>query len=327
MGPGKSTARANHLAFKARLAHRTGMAAFLRPALLPRLIALLMVALLMTGCSNAQTPPSAPPARVALWTISDASGVRGWLLGTVHALPPETEWRRVEIDTALGAADRLVLEIGEPLDSTIAGEALGRLAFTQGLPAPSERISAAEARALGSVYKELSLSDDGFKNQESWAVALQIASVAALKQGISPESGVEPKLRAMAGAKPITGLETIDSQFAIFDTLPDRAQQVLLGEVAREAADKRDDERDVMELWLRGDDLGIARESTTGFLADPQLREALLIRRNAAWTAQIDAMLKAGARPFIAVGAAHLAGSDAVQRMLAARGWQIARVP
>ncbi|WP_295531006.1 TraB/GumN family protein [Novosphingobium sp. Chol11] len=296
------------------------------PALLRRLIALLLAALLMAGCSNAKTPP-APPARVALWTISDNSGVRGWLLGTVHALPPETVWRRAEIDTALGAADRLVLEIGEPLDSTVAGEALGRLAFTAGLPPPSARITPDEARALGKVYKELSLSDDGFKNQESWAVALQLAAIAAEKQGIDPESGVEPKLREMAGAKPITGLETIDSQFAIFDALPDRAQQVLLGEVAREAADSRDDERDVMELWLRGDDLGIARESMTGFLADPQLREALLTRRNSAWTAKIDALLKAGARPFIAVGAAHLAGSEAVQRMLAARGWRIARVP
>ncbi len=302
------------------------MAAMIRPARLFRLLALLLAALLMAGCSDAQTPP-APPARVALWTISDGSGVRGWLLGTVHALPPTTVWRRAEIDRALDAADRLVLEIGEPLDSAVAGAALGRLAFTPGLPAPSARLAPDAARALRALYKELSLSDEGFRNQESWAVALQIAAVAAQKHGIDPDSGVEPKLRAMAGGKAIAGLETIDSQFAIFDALPDRAQQVLLGEIAREAADERDDERDVMELWLRGDDLGIARESTTGFLADPQLREALLIRRNAAWAGKIDAMLKGGARPFIAVGAAHLAGSEAVQRLLAARGWRIARVP
>jgi len=325
MGPRKSTARANHLAFPARLAHRTQMAVLLRPAPLRRLIALVMAALLMTGCGSAKAPP--PPARVALWTISDGSGVRGWLLGTVHALPPGTVWRRAAIDQALSAADRLVLEIGEPLDSAVAGEALGRLAFTQGLPAPSARIAPEEARALGKVYKELALSDDAFKNQESWAVALQIAAVASQKQGIDPDSGVEPKLRAMAGTKPIEGLETIDSQFGIFDSLPDHAQQVLLGQTALEAADSKDDEKDVMALWLRGDDLGIARESRTGFLADPQLREALLIGRNEAWAAKIDAMMKAGARPFIAVGAAHLAGSDAVQHMLAARGWRIARVP
>ena len=292
------------------------------------LAAMMLPAMLCAGliaCSAATEAP-APPAHVALWTISDASGVRGWLFGTVHALPPETRWLRAAIDQALSAADRLVFEIGEPLDSKIAGEALGRLAFTDGLPAPSARISADAARALSAVYKELSLSDEGFKNQESWAVALQIAAVAAQKQGIDPESGVEPKLRAMAGAKPISGLETIDSQFGIFDALPGAAQQVLLGQVALEAADKHNDERDVMELWLRGDDLGIARESRTGFLADPQLHQALLTGRNQAWAAQIDAMLKSGVRPFIAVGAAHVAGSDGLQAMLAARGWKIARV-
>ena len=40
-----------------------------------------------------------------------------------------------------------------------------------------------------------------------------------------------------------------------------------------------------------------------------------------------DAMLKAGAKPFVAVGAAHLAGSDSLQRLMMARGWTIKRVP
>ena len=160
--------------------------------LVRRMLAAIMLPVLLCAgliaCSAAKEAP-APAAKVALWTISDASGVRGWLFGTVHALPPATQWRRAAIDQALSAADRLVLEIGEPLDSKIAGEALGRLAFTDGLPAPSARIPADAARALGVVYKELSLSDEGFKNQESWAVALQIAAVAAQKQGIDPESG------------------------------------------------------------------------------------------------------------------------------------------
>ena len=179
---------------------------------------------------------------------------------------------------------------------------------------------------LSKVYKDLSLNDGQFKDQESWAVALQIAAIGGLKQGMEPDKGVEPELRKVIGRKPITGLETIDSQFGIFDALPPRAQTVLLEQVAHEAADSRDDDKDMLALWLRGDELGIAREAQSGFLADPTLRNALLTRRNLAWADQINAMLKDGNKPFIAVGAAHVAGVDGLPRLLEARGWQVKRV-
>ena len=287
-----------------------------------RLVALAALALL-GACHKA--PPAAAP-RVALWEVSDTSGVRGWLFGTVHALPHGLQWRRPAIDTALSQADRLVLEIGEPLDETIGSAALGRLAFTPGLPPPSARVSTPYRVDLAKTYRALSLSDERFRDQESWAVALQIAAIGGRKDGMDPDSGVEPQLRKLIGAKPVEGLETIDSQFAIFDRLPERQQQVLLEQVAVEVADDKDDDADMMQLWLRGDDLGIAHESAKGFLADPGLHQVLLGNRNADWARQIDAMLKAGARPFVAVGAAHVAGGDGLPRMLEARGWRVRRV-
>jgi uncharacterized protein YbaP (TraB family) len=287
------------------------------------LAALLLVAL--AACGSAKPPTDEAP-KVALWQISDNTGVHGWLLGTVHSLPRGTQWRRPAIDGAISGADRLVLEIGEPLNPQVAGEALGKLAFTPDLPPPSERVGPKFRSDMARVYKDLSLNDAQFKDQESWAVALQIAAIGGLKQGMEPDSGVEPELRKVIGAKPITGLETIDSQFGIFDALPPRAQTVLLEQVAHEAADNRDDDKDMLALWLRGDDLGIAREAQTGFLADPELRAALLTRRNLAWADKINAMLKAGAKPFIAVGAAHVAGVDGLPHLLEARGWLVKRV-
>ncbi|MEO0033161.1 MAG: hypothetical protein RIS94_2919, partial [Pseudomonadota bacterium] len=135
-----------------------------------------------------------------------------------------------------------------------------------------------------------------------------------------------PELRKAIAPRPVQGLETLDGQFGVFDTLPSHAQTVLLEQVAVEAADNADDDRDMMALWLRGDELGMAREGSTGFLADATIRDALLTGRNRHWANEIDAMLKSGARPFIAVGAAHVAGSDGLPRMLTARGWTVKRV-
>lgn len=281
---------------------------------------------LLAACHRAPEAQATPAPKVALWQVEDAAGVRGWLFGTVHALPRDLVWRRPAVDGAMAQADRLVLEIAEPLDSTVAGEALGRLAFTDGLPPPSARVDRKVAPALGKVYRALALSDAGFKDQESWAVALQIAAVGGIRNGMDPQSGVEPQLRRLMAGKPVEGLETLDGQFGVFDALSPRAQKVLLEQVTLEAADSRDDDRDMMALWLRGDELGLAREASTGFLADPELREALLTARNRAWADKLDAMMHEGARPFVAVGAAHVAGGDGLPRMLMARGWKVRRV-
>ncbi|HQS97495.1 MAG: polysaccharide biosynthesis protein GumN [Novosphingobium sp. 17-62-19] len=266
--------------------------------------------------------------RVALWQITDKGGtVRGYLFGTVHALPPKTQWLRPAITDALAASDRLVLEIAEPIDQASAGEALAELAGTAGLPPPSQRIAPKMRDDLKKVYKKLGLTDADFVDTESWAVALQLAAIAGEKAGSDPESGSEPALRRLAAGKPIVGFETLQSQFAVFDSLPPREQKVLLQEVTVEAASDNDEEAQMIAMWLRGDDLGIAREANEGFLADPGLHTALLTTRNRLWADQLDAMLKGGAKPFVAVGAAHLAGSDSLQRLMMARGWQIKRVP
>lgn len=297
--------------------------------LLLAVIPALLLGMALSWFNRDQPPPEpAGTARVALWQIADRSGtVRGYLFGTVHALPPKTQWLRPAITQALAASDRLVLEIAEPLDQTVAGEALAELAGTEGLPPPSERVGSNLKADLAKVYKKLGLTDADFVDTESWAVALQLAAIAGQKAGADPESGSEPVLRRLAASKPVAGFETIQSQFAVFDALPPREQKVLLQEVTIEAASNDDEEAAMIAMWLRGDDLGIAREANEGFLADAGLHTALLTNRNRAWADQLDAMLNGGAKPFVAVGAAHLAGSDSLQRLMMARGWEIKRVP
>jgi uncharacterized protein YbaP (TraB family) len=295
-----------------------------------RHLAAMALAIIVAACggSGPDSPITTPgSSRVALWEVADASGPRAWIFGTVHALPPGTAWQRPEIGEALTRADRLVLEIGEEISPDIAGRALRSRAVTPGLPAASARIDPAYRADLLKSYERLGLRDQSFPDLETWAIALQIAAIAGEKNDVRAADGVEPELRRLAKGKPIVGLETIAGQFAMFDTLPEAQQKTLLEQTVSEIASPQDEERQLLDLWLKGDDLGISREAAKGFLADNTLRAVLLTDRNTAWVKQVEAMLKDGAQPFIAVGAAHVSGSDGLPALLAARGWTVKRLP
>lgn len=297
----------------------------MRPNPFRRLRAVALILALVVAACHGAAPPSGEP-KVALWSISDSSGVRGWILGTIHALPPGVTWQRPGIDRALSQADRLVIEIAEPVTPENAGAALARLAMTPGLPPPSERLDGAARDRLLKAYRLLGVNDARFANEESWAVALQISALASQKAGASASDGVEPVLRRAMAGKPVGGLETIDAQFQVFDTLPAPVQNRLLGDVAQEVLSAVNADDAMLKAWLAGDELGLSRAASSDFLGDPALHEALLAARNRAWVRQIDTMLRQRARPFIAVGAAHVVGQDGLPTLLRARGWTVARV-
>ncbi len=120
-------------------------------------------------------------------------------------------------------------------------------------------------------------------------------------------------------------LEGAEAQLRIFDALPEADQRDLL-EATIDEANAGDRSTDLAKAWANGDVAALGAETTTGLLADPELRAALLVGRNRAWTDKIVALLKTKAHPFIAVGAAHMAGTDGLPVLLAARGFTVTRV-
>lgn len=290
---------------------------------------LLAAALLLTACGSPAPRPDYGPSRVALWELSGPHGERAWIFGTIHALPADVEWQRPAVRDALTQADRLMMEIGGEVDPAAAADILQRLGTSPGpsLPDPLKRVAPAQQATFAAALKHLDIDPARFARTESWSIALQMAALAGRQNGATASDGVEQALRKAAGQRPIIGLETLEGQFTLFDRLPPNQQAHLLEQTAAEIVSNRDEERDLLRLWLAGDDAAIARETSKGLLSDAELRKVLLVNRNKAWVERIEALLNRGARPFIAVGAAHVAGPDGLPAMLAKRGWMVRRVP
>lgn len=281
------------------------------------LAAVLSVALV--GCGSGRDEREWPAPSPALWEMTAPDSGQAWLFGTIHALPDGLEWRTPALEEALEQSGVLVVEVAELGDSREAARQFSRRAHSPDLPPLLQRVPDADRPALEAALRSAGLDESDFSSTESWAAALELAG--GLRRHESA-NGVDRQLIADAGQ--VIGLESLDQQFAMFDELAPQEQARLLVEVAREAGRGNQDEQ--VEAWLTGDLQRLTQESEQGMLADPALRDRLQLARNRAWADRVASIARAGERPFVAVGAAHMLGEEGLPALLAARGFSVRRV-
>ncbi|MEM7688199.1 MAG: TraB/GumN family protein [Pseudomonadota bacterium] len=272
--------------------------------------------------AKAETEASGP----ALWKVADEDTTI-YLFGTVHALPEGIEWYDEDIANALTSSDTLVTEIRMDPASEQAMQALAiqKSALPAGTTLRSllseEQTAAYEAALAG-----LSIPAPAFDGLEPWMVGLTLTMLPLMKEGYSPDSGVEKVLLSKIGDKPQDALETAEFQLGVFDTLPQDKQVEFL----MEAVDGMDEVKEMLDnmvaRWVVGDADGLAEIMNEG-MDDPTIADALLYNRNANWAEWIDARLdNTPGTVFIAVGAGHLAGEKSVQDMLEDRDIAVTRI-
>lgn len=284
--------------------------------MIARLLLALAGALALAGCGGpAREWPEPSPA---LWAVSGPGGAQGWLFGTIHSLPDGARWRTPAVEEAFAESSLLVVEVAE-LGSGDAGAIFQRLATTPDLPPLTQRVPPEDRPALAAFLDRAGMDEDAFSDTESWGAALLLAnSVRRSDSG----NGVDRAL--IAEAARVEGLESFEEQYAVFDRLPPAAQAELLAGLSADAEGGVEDRRVI--AWLTGDMAALERDSATGILADPELREALQLSRNRAWAQRVVELLERGEQPFVAVGAAHMWGDEGLPALLAAKGYAVRRV-
>ncbi len=275
--------------------------------------------------AEAQAEPAAAPARPALWKVSDADTTI-YLFGTIHLLPNGIEWYNGAVATAFEAADELVTEIPDlPQDQTMAlSQRMGALPQGQTLRG---QMSADERARFESALQGLNIpaaAMDGFK---PWLASVAITTVPLMQAGYNLENGVEAQLdkRNKALGRPRSGLETLEYQLGIFDTLSPEVQKAYLFETIDTLPGIQQEVSKMVSIWSQGDASALAA-LLNDTLADPTLYKALLTDRNRNWSAWIDDRLDRPGTVFIAVGAGHLGGKDSVQDFLGKAGIKVVRV-
>jgi uncharacterized protein YbaP (TraB family) len=299
------------------------------------LIGLAAGTLLVAGQAHAAEAPAqtapAPIARAtgdgpALWVVRDADSTV-YLYGTIHMLKPGTAWGSDKVDAAFDSASELWLEVTNPDDQSELGPIFQQYGIAPDRPLSSwltpEEKARVDAAAAGA-----GLSPAQVDPLRPWLAAMMIGTGPLKAAGYDTALGVELNLRARAQAagKPVRGLETVGQQIGGLARMSDEGQRVYLRHYLTHWDRAATDLDAAVAGWLVGDDAAMARFAReNGRDVSKESHQIFLARRNDDWADQIQTLMQGSGVSFIAVGAAHLAGDDRLQDLLAARGLTVTR--
>ncbi|MDG2005578.1 MAG: TraB/GumN family protein [Novosphingobium sp.] len=276
-------------------------------------------ALLLASCA-----PEPVPADPAIWLVENAEGQKAWLFGTIHALEKPALWQTAEVADALLQADTLMVEVAGLEDQAAMARTFAKLAHTPGLPLLTERVAPEVRAPLLRLLDKHGLKDNGFSSIETWAVALTLAR--AETSDANSEYGIDRAVVAQAKGKRIVELEGAEGQLRLFDGLPMPEQRDLLTAIVADTGVLDRETASLAQAWHSGDMAAIEMETSRGLLADPELRAVLFTSRNQRWSEAVTRELAAGKHPFVAVGAAHMAGPDGLPALFVAEGYSVTRL-
>lgn len=268
-------------------------------------------------------PAGAVPA---MWQVGQG-GSRITIFGTIHALPKDQTWMTPAAQRAFDGAGTLVVEMVPPDDVAAMRAVFVELGM---LPAPvplASRLPADLQPRATDVLKQAGLPPAALDGMETWLAALTLVQIEVARAGLDPAAGVDVTLigRARSAGKSLVGLETPRGQLALFDSLPEADQRLLLASAITDAGKAAEQMQGLVAAWTAGDVERILTDFDDASLS-PALKERLFRARNAAWADWVEQALKRPGQHFMAVGAAHMAGPDSLIAMLKARGISVERV-
>ncbi|MFZ5670693.1 MAG: TraB/GumN family protein [Pseudomonadota bacterium] len=277
-----------------------------------------LAALLAAALLAAARPAAAEPA---IWVVRDADSTIV-LFGSVHVLPSGVDWRPAALDAALAAADDIWFEAPMgPEGRRRAAEAAGARGYLPAGVGLSALLSADGRARLQRVCELLRLAPSEVERLAPWYADLTLGLAALARQGAVVDTGVEQVLAAAAPAARQRAFETPEAAIEALARVPLAEQVAGLEDSLRQLEDDPGFYTRLIEAWRDGEvkaieDLGLAPMRAVSLTA----YRALIVERNARWTAALLERLEGSGETVVVVGAGHLVGPDSIPAMLRARG-------
>ena len=269
-----------------------------------------------------------------LWEISgNKLSTPSYLFGTIHLIDSESFFLPEGLLTAFDRSRSVVFEIDmAEMNDMSAMMGIMQRAFMAGGVTLKDLINTEDYQIVESHFNEMGLPFFMLDRIKPMFLTILSDPSIAGGDGMDLMSGgggmksyeVELNKMAEAAGKPVSGLETIDFQMSLFDSIPYTIQAEMLVETIKNPGtmDGVGSLEQITQIYVRQDIeemVSMVNDDSAGF---GDHTDFILKNRNIAWIAPMIEKMEKGS-VFFAVGAGHLAGDYGVIRLLRNEGYTV----
>jgi len=248
-----------------------------------------------------------------------------YLAGSVHLLKADESRLPPAFEHAYGGSKALVMELDmSKVDQMEAAGWMLEHGMLKNGTTLRATIGDERYRRVSAEAERLGVPMEAADMLQPWALGLQLLEMQYMQLGFDPQQGVEQQLqhRAQADGKPISGLETMDEQLGVLESMPPADQARFLDMVVTEMHDVEAETQSVVVAWRTGDSTKLAALLSDEYKSFPALYRVLVTDRNKRWVPQIEKLLHGNQDYFVIVGALHLVGDGGLLDLMRKDGYK-----
>ena len=275
-------------------------------------------------------PDTTRLANALLWKISHPDLKHdSYLYGTIHIITDEDYFLPAGTEIAMEKTDKFVFEIDmkEMMDLGAQISMITK-AFMKNGTRLSDLISDDDYAMVEKHFEDIGLPMmmlDRIKPMFLTVFASSDISPGDISSGDMKSYEMEFFEFAKENEKETGGLETIEFQLSVFDSIPYVAQAEMLVESIRAEDEQNDIFQQMIELYRSQDVEALYNAIGDEETGTGEYEDILVRNRNQRWMAGMHEFMKTGPT-FFAVGAGHLGGPNGVIRLLRKEGFVVAPV-
>lgn len=271
-----------------------------------------------------------PAEKSLLWEIT-GNGLKkpSYLFGTIHLIGKDDFFFPQTLEDKLKASEQVTFEID--MDEMSSMESMMKIigkAFMKDGISLRDLVSNEEYALIEKKFNEKGLPLQFLEKMKPMLLST-FASLDMEGGGMNSSSKsyeMEIYSKSQSGNKESKGLETIEDQLAIFDTIPYKMQAQMLVESIKSSDQDNKEYKEMINLYKK-QDVELLSKVAVQDEGDGmgKYEDLFLFNRNKNWIPKMSIMMKEKST-FFAVGAGHLGGMKGVINLLKKAGYKVTAI-